>query len=136
MKPGVIRWILIVVLVLLGLNALAYGSYFVFSPAAGLGEFGVDNVEEASRSAVFLVSLVGAGLLGTVGFAALAIFLLIGNSRTAFPVTLLLGVTYLGVGLVAVLHLFMVDAIIYGGFGLAICILCAWHWRASRAMTR
>lgn len=122
--------LLTVVLGLLALNGLAYGAFYLFSPAAGLGEFGYDTTLEAEAGALHLVSLAGITLLGFAGFALLAIRYIARGVRAGLGVAHVLGGIYLGLGAYAVSAQLWVDALIYGGFGLLVTLLAAIGWQS------
>ena len=127
---GILSKALIGILVLVALNALAYGTSFVISPEQGLGEFGYDTSGTIDDGAIFLVSLVGIGMLGFMGFAILAIVLLLKRNRNGLAVTLVLGGTYLAIGIYWFSNQVWMDAMIYGGFGALISLLSGLLWKS------
>ena len=117
-----VKYALVLVLGVLALNALAYGCWFIAAPREGLGEFGYPTAPVLS-GALYLVGLVGVAMLGAAAFALLAIFLLMRGRPGGLAVSLVLGASYLGVGLYALLNGMTVDALIYGGFGVLVTAL-------------
>jgi hypothetical protein len=135
----VFRWSLISILVLLAVNALAYGGFFFVSPADGLREFGYVQAGQAGEGAAVLVRILGVAMLGFAGFAVMAVFLLLRNSRSGLWVALILGVDYVFLGIAFAMHQIWTDALIYGGFGVLTWIaagpLC-WSRSPLRAESR
>ncbi len=132
MSTALLSRALVAVLALLALNAFAYGAFYLLSPGEGVGEFGYDTSGPVEQGALHLVSMVGAGLLGFMGFALLAIALVLRGERSGLAVALVLGATYLGIGIFMALNQLWVDALIYGGFGAAVGLLAGILWKPMR----
>lgn len=132
---GVLSKTLIVILVLLALNALAYGVFFVTFPAEGLREFGFDSSGGTDDGAIFLIGMVGIGFLGCMSFAILAIALIFKRNRSGLAVTLVLGTIYLAIGIYTIANQLWVDALIYGGFGSLISLLAGLVWKSTARAT-
>ncbi|NIP17879.1 MAG: hypothetical protein GWM87_06775 [Xanthomonadales bacterium] len=127
----IVKFTLIAVLALLALNAVAYGLFFVVSPADGLREFAVSGAVPVTPGTLHLVSLAGIGFLGFAGFAVLAAALLLQGKGNGAGVAAVLGATYLAIGLHAISIGLRVDALIYGGFGVLTCLFSALLWRLT-----
>lgn len=120
------------ILSLLALNALAYGAWFITSPLQGLGEFG-PAIAPAAAGALYLVSLVGMAMLGAAAIAVLAIYLLVRGRAEGFWMAGVLGVAYLGTGILALHNQLMVDAAIYGSFGVLVTVLTGLRFLGQRS---
>ena len=126
---SLLKILLIAVLLLIALNAVLYGSYFLADPKAGLGEFGYDTSGTIDDAAKILVGLAGIGFIGFAAFSILAAWMVIKGDRAGLSVTIVLGGTYLLIGTYAMFNQLRVDAYIYGGFGITITLLAGTLWK-------
>ena len=122
--------ILIAILILIALNALAYGVGFVTDPEAGLEEFGYDTSVTIDDAARILVGLVGIGLTGFAAFSVLAAWMVIRGNRAGLFVTIVLGGTYIPIGIYAIFKQLWFDGFFYGGVGIAITLLAGALWKS------
>lgn len=119
---------------LLVMQALGYGIGFVVDPASGVREFGYEKRTVVDDLMVTLVGLVGVGMLGIAALLTLsAILVWRGNPAGAY-VAMVLGGTYVAVGLCALRAEWWWDAGFYGGTGASLIVLSAAEgWLHARA---
>lgn len=119
----VLSTLLIAVLLLVALNAAAYGVGFIFDPATGAGEFGHDTAQPAPKAMRLLVGFVGVGFIGFASFAVLAAVWVRRGNPAGLTVALVLGASYgLLAGFAASKKIWM-DAGIYGAFAATTMLL-------------
>ncbi|MGB0543702.1 MAG: hypothetical protein ACPGPI_08260 [Longimicrobiales bacterium] len=130
----VVRVVMLALLLVLVLQALAYGISFFADPVSGLEEFASPLPVEDQDLAVGLIGLLGVGMMG-VAVALMWAMPLIGRGHPLGPrISMMIGVVYVFAGMSVVRVGWVWDAWFYSVSGsLLILFSAALRWLRSSA---